>query len=445
MRLLGSGNRKVAVVLTTLCVAAISGGALIAVATSDGTGPKAAQPVAPSPGTGLNSGSFDDLTADVPDEPGVDGRKGTDEPASADVPVDGARKGPTVIKAGAPGALNGIPRGAFPAYRAAATNLNKVRPSCGLTWPLLAGIGKVESGHASGGRVDDFGTTRGLLLGPVLNGAPGLGKVRDTDKGRLDKNRVWDRPVGPMQIIPSVWRKYAVDGNADEVRSPNNMYDATATVGVFLCGHGDDLRDPRELVRSLLRYNHSKNFVATVLRWMRIYSRSAVTVPNQAGTIPAPKVKGKGNVERKTDPRDVPEVEDPVRPTEPRPTDTSKPDPWKPTDPDDPTVTVTVPTLRPPSHSPTLTPTWPTRTPTRTPTHPPTTTPTRPPTTTPTKPPTSTPTKPPTSTPTEPPQTPTEPPHTPTDTPGDPSSTPSETPTSTPTGGAQPAFGHPPM
>ena len=361
MRLLGSGN-KLALVVSTLSVTVISGGALIAMATGEGSDLKMSSPVAPQPGTGLNSGSFDDLTSEVPDEPGVDGRRGSDEPASADVPVDGATKGPKKIRSGRAGAPNGIPRGVLPAYRAAAGNLTAVQTGCGVTWPLLAGIGKVESNHASGGRVDDNGTTRGTLLGPVLDGSPGLGKVRDTDKGKLDRQRSWDRPVGPMQITPAMWRKYAVDGNDDERRSPNNVYDASATVGVFLCSQNSDLRDPRGLVRSLLRYNHSTDFVATVLRWMRVYSRSAVTVPDKPGAIPAPQETG--NVDRRADPRDVPAVKDPRRKANPSSSETVMPGPsTNPSNPTRPTAP-NVSTLRPPTNLPTI-PTVPIKSPTK--------------------------------------------------------------------------------
>ncbi len=417
MRSLGSGNRRIMIVLATLFAVAVSGGAMLAMATSNSvSGPRAGKPVAPSPGTGLNSGHFDDLTAEVPDEPGVDGRTGTDEPASADVPVDGATKGPKVIKTGRVGAVNGIPRGVFKAYRMAAANLAKVRPGCGLTWPLLAGIGKVESGHAAGGKVNKHGTTRGTILGPLLNGSPGLGKVRDTDDGKLDKHTLWDRPVGPMQIVPAVWHKYAVDGNGDDNRSPNNVYDATATVGVYLCAQEDDLRNPRDLVRALLRYNHSRDFVSTVLRWMRLYSDSAVTVPNRPGIIPGPKADG--NAERKDDPRKVPDVPDKDTPT---PEDSRPPEPSDPTRPTDPTMP-TEPTR--PTTSPTHDPTTPRPTTPR-----PTPTTTRP---TPTKPTTPTPT-PTTTTPTPTPSN--TPPGSPSDTPpNSPSDTPPNSPSDTPPG-----------
>ena len=247
MRLTRSGNRRVKIIIASLCTAPLLVGAIVTVA-SGGTGASgqlaADSPVAPSPGAGLNSGEFDELTMIVPQRPGVDGRLGSDKPARADVPVQGATDGRSVVRPGRPDAVNGIPRGVFPAYRRATANLAVVRPNCGLTWPLLAGIGKVESDHASGGRVDVAGTTRGKILGPVLNGRGGNGRITDTDKGRYDGDLTWDRAVGPMQIIPQVWTEFGADGNGDGYRNPNNVYDAVTTVAVYLCSEGDDLKRP---------------------------------------------------------------------------------------------------------------------------------------------------------------------------------------------------------
>ncbi|MFF1821230.1 lytic transglycosylase domain-containing protein [Kribbella sp. NPDC058245] len=335
-------------------------------------------PVAPQPGAGLNSGEFDELTMIVPQRPGVDGRLGSDKPARADVPVQGATDGRSVVRPGRPGAVNGIPRGVFPAYRRATANLAVVRPNCGLTWPLLAGIGKVESDHASGGRVDVAGTTRGKIFGPVLNGKNGNGKIPDSDKGKFDSDLVWDRAVGPMQIIPQVWADYGADGNGDAFRNPNNVYDAVTTVAVYLCAEGDDLRRPRDLVESLLRYQHSKDFVATVLKWMRVYSKNAVLIPNQKGLLSVPKPTG--NAERKVDPRQVPDV--PGDPKTPTPTPTKKP--TLPTTTPDPVEQPTKPPTQKPTKPPTQKPTpSPTPTPTPTPTPSPTPTPTPTPTETP--------------------------------------------------------------
>jgi hypothetical protein len=350
-------------------------------------------PVAPSPGAGLNSGEFDELTMIVPQRPGVDGRLGSDSPARADVPVSGATDGRSVVRAGRPGAVNGIPRGVFPAYRRATANLAVVRPNCGLTWPLLAGIGKVESDHASGGRVDVAGTTRGKILGPQLNGRHGNGRIADTDKGKYDGDPVWDRAVGAMQIIPQVWDEFGADGNGDGFRNPNNVYDAVTTVAVVLCSEGDDLKSPHDLVAALLRYQHSKDFVATVLKWMRVYSKYAVLIPNEKGNLSTPKTSG--NAERVVDPRRVPTVpEDPTTPTQPATTTAPPEQPSVPVEPSVPDP-IDRPTWTPPTHRPTR----PTQTPTKTPTKTPSDTPSPTPTPTPSDTPSDTPTQTPSGTP----------------------------------------------
>ncbi len=372
---------------------------------------------------------FDDLRDDVPVSPGVNGRLGTEQPSRVPVIVTGTIDGRPTVPIGVNGAVEGIPSSVLPAYQAAALALAQSYPNCGLTWPLLAGIGKVESSHASGGRVDARGTTRGRILGPVLNGGPGMASIRDTDGGRLDGDRVWDRAVGPMQFIPGTWAAFQADGNSDGIRDPHNVYDAAKASGQYLCAGGANLHDPRGLVEAVLRYNHSMEYVAIVLRWMRTYAQSAVTIPDRTGIVPP--ATDTGNVERADDPTDLPTTE------------TS-----------DIALDRPVQTIRPITRPQAPATTQPTRAPTRAPIQPPTTTqPTKPPTqvpgtTTPTKPPTTTPTQNPSENPTQTPtptptptetQTPTPTPSdtptpTPTDTPTPcPTTTPTETPTPTPT------------
>lgn len=391
MRLTRSENRRVKIIIASLCAAPLLVGAIVTVASggADASGrPADGRPVGSSPGAALNSGEFDELTMTVPQRPGVDGRIGSDRPARADVPVIGATDGGSVVRPGRAGAVSGIPSGVFPAYRRATANLAVVRPDCGLTWPLLAGIGKVESAHASRGRVDVAGTTRGRILGPVLNGNGGTGRVKDTDQGRFDRDTVWDRAVGPMQIIPGVWTQFGADGNGDGFRNPNNVYDAVTTVAVFLCAAGDDLKRPRDLVESLLRYHHSRDFVATVLRWMRVYSEGAVLVSNAKGKLSPPDATG--NAERGVDPRKVPDATDAPESRATTPTPRAKP---------------ARPTTRPPRQEPDDAPgdrstPQPTRRPSMHPTQHPTQRPTARPTPTPTDEPPATPTPTPTAVPT---------------------------------------------
>ncbi|MGK5531415.1 hypothetical protein ACSNOC_12575, partial [Streptomyces sp. URMC 129] len=120
----------------------------------------------------------------------------------------------------------GIPATVLDAYRRAEATVDETTPGCELDWRVLAGIGKVESGHARGGAVDADGTTLSPILGPVLNG-DGFASISDTDGGRWDSDTLFDRAVGPMQFIPSTWARWGADGNGDGVADPNNVYDAT--------------------------------------------------------------------------------------------------------------------------------------------------------------------------------------------------------------------------
>ena len=177
----------------------------------------------------------------------------------------------------------GIPETVLAAYRAAATTVDRTAPGCRLTWPLVAGIGKVESGHASGGAVDADGTTRRPILGPQLTGTNGNAAIPDTDGGALDHDATWDRAVGPTQFIPSSWRTYGADGNGDGRADPDNVFDAGLATARYLCSSGGDLADADARHDAVFRYNHSEDYVATVLRWADAYASGALPVPDSTG------------------------------------------------------------------------------------------------------------------------------------------------------------------
>ncbi|MGZ0152596.1 lytic transglycosylase domain-containing protein [Kribbella sp. WER1] len=365
---------------------------------------------------------FDDLANDVPAQPGVDGSLPTQAKSTVQVPVTGTTDGTVKPIPGVFGDASGIPGTVLAAYQKAARDLALSMPGCHITWPLLAGIGKVESDHASGGKVDANGNTRGKILGPVLDGAPGVAAIADTDHGVYDGNTTWDRAVGPMQFVPGTWKTFGADGNGDGVKDPHNVFDASRAAADYLCSGGANLSDPQGLVQAVLRYNHSMEYVSTVLRWMQSYSKDTVSVPDKPGQIVTPDDGGnagddKGTTKTTTPPPTTPPTTVPttaptagtttssrptVVPTTPRPTSgvtgSTKPTTSKPTNGPGSTTTTptkppytppktppTTPTTTPPSTPPTTTPTPgdPTCTPTPTPTDTPTTTPTGTPTTTP--------------------------------------------------------------
>ncbi|MFC8537660.1 lytic transglycosylase domain-containing protein [Streptomyces sp. NPDC057249] len=192
----------------------------------------------------------------------------------------------------------GIPATVLAAYRRAEASTARSDPGCRLPWQLLAAIGKVESGHAAGGRVDKKGTTVSPILGPVLNGA-GFANIPDTDGGAYDGDATYDRAVGPMQFIPSTWAHWGRDGNGDGRRDPNNVYDAALAAGAYLCAGTRDLSIPSDMNRAILSYNHSETYLRTVLSWLEFYRKGIHPVTDGTGPIPRSPGAGSPNAPRR--------------------------------------------------------------------------------------------------------------------------------------------------
>jgi hypothetical protein len=157
----------------------------------------------------------------------------------------------------------GIPSVALDAYQRAA---GSAPADCGITWELLAAIGRVESNHGryGGASLDSDGRMNRPILGLRLNGGT-TARITDTDDGQLDGDTQFDRAVGPMQFIPGTWAAYGRDGNADSRRDPQNVYDAAAAAASYLCAAGRDLSDLAGRQRAVFAYNHSSAYVSNVL------------------------------------------------------------------------------------------------------------------------------------------------------------------------------------
>lgn len=114
----------------------------------------------------------------------------------------------------------------------------KAAASCpGLSWTVLAAIGQIESSH-------------GRNTGPSSAGA-----------------------LGPMQFLPSTWRSYGVDGDGDGRADIMNPYDAVPAAAKYLCGYGAG-RGGRHLSYAIWQYNHSDEYVNSVLALSRAYARA---------------------------------------------------------------------------------------------------------------------------------------------------------------------------
>jgi hypothetical protein len=178
-------------------------------------------------------------------------------------------------------AESGIPSTALSAYKNAAARETARKPACGITWPLLAGIGRVESNHGrfAGAVLHADGVSTPHIIGIPLNGH-GTALIRDTDGGRLDGDTVYDRAVGPMQFIPSTWANWGVDANGDGLTDPFNIFDAAAAAADYLCAAGRDLRTSAGQVHAILSYNYSYDYVSMVMGLERVYAgQTGVHVP----------------------------------------------------------------------------------------------------------------------------------------------------------------------
>jgi membrane-bound lytic murein transglycosylase B len=162
----------------------------------------------------------------------------------------------------------GIGAVAVSAYGTVSLRLARDRPGCHLGWTTLAGIGGVESGHGTTGGATLLadGSTSKPILGPALNGTAGMASIRsNAQSSHWHGDPRWDHAVGPMQFIPSTWRTWGADGNGDGVSDPNNMYDAAYATGLYLCASGADLRTGQGWSRAIFSYNHSDDYVRSVL------------------------------------------------------------------------------------------------------------------------------------------------------------------------------------
>ena len=192
---------------------------------------------------------------------------------------------PPSVVVNSPGALR-IPAIALSAYRNAERMMASAAPGCGMSWNLLAGIGRIESLHANGGATDTRGTAVRPIYGPTLDGTlPGNEVIVQSRSA----NRVmYARAMGPMQFLPGTWSRYASDGDGDGRADVQNVFDSSLAAARYLCSGGLNLRDPGQVMTAILRYNNSVAYARNVLGWAAAYATGVVPVnlPPITGPVP---------------------------------------------------------------------------------------------------------------------------------------------------------------
>ncbi len=167
----------------------------------------------------------------------------------------GVLGGGTGVSLGQPAAytqqLAGIPAEYLQLFQAAGARY-------GIPWEVLAGIGKVE---CDDGQDPDPSCTQ-------------HGAVNYAGAG------------GPMQFLASTWAQYGVSASGKDTPDRWNAADAIFTAARYLKANGA----PQELQRAIFAYNHSQEYVETVLRWAAAYEHEATTLTT---TPPASGAAGK--------------------------------------------------------------------------------------------------------------------------------------------------------
>jgi len=193
---------------------------------------------------------------------------------------------PPAAVVSSPGGMR-IPAVALAAYRRAEQTMAVAAPGCGISWNLLAGIGRIESSHANGGATDAGGTAVRPIYGPALDGSlPGNEViVQSSQAGRP----VYARAMGPMQFLPGTWSRYAADGDGDGRADPQNVFDSALTAARYLCSGGLNLRNQSQVLTAILRYNNSMAYAENVLGWAAGYATGVapIDLPLITGPVPA--------------------------------------------------------------------------------------------------------------------------------------------------------------
>jgi membrane-bound lytic murein transglycosylase B len=161
----------------------------------------------------------------------------------------------------------GIPIRALEAYAGAAVAKNKTDPACGISWNTLAAIGFVESkdGRYGGGSIAADGKITPGIYGVALDGRT-TQHIPDSDDGKYDGDKKYDRAIGPMQMIPQTWKNWQTDANGDGKKDPQNMDDAVMAAANYLCRASPDMISVDGWKAGIRAYNSAPSYLVRVAK-----------------------------------------------------------------------------------------------------------------------------------------------------------------------------------
>ena len=173
-----------------------------------------------------------------------------------------------------------IPVPALEAYGYAQVFMNNVDPQCQLNWTTLAGIGQVESSHGQvgGARLLPDGRSDPAIVGPLLDGKGGRPEVKDTDAGAYDGDSRFDRAMGPLRLMPPLWRANAIDANGDGIVDPYNIFDASVALARVLCSGNEDLRVRADWNAAIGRYRAGVSYARAVYETANDYGQRTQSI-----------------------------------------------------------------------------------------------------------------------------------------------------------------------
>jgi hypothetical protein len=217
-------------------------------------------------------------------EPGTATPGSADEnPATAPLDASGAvvQGGPSPLERWAQhlSSNTDIPARALLAYANADITVRTMAPKCHIAWATLAGIGRVESKHGrfGGTQLGPDGRPEKPIIGPPLDGSPGVITMPATDGGALTGDPVWAHAVGPMQFLPSTWATWGTRASNDGKKpDPQSIDDAALSAARYLCAGGRDMATPAGWWAGLRTYNDSVDYGQQVFSAADAYGKASL-------------------------------------------------------------------------------------------------------------------------------------------------------------------------